>query len=146
MKNYIHLNIKYLCEQNNLHYNEFAEIVDAGRSVVSMWIAQKSSPKIEAIQKICAHFDITIDDFINKDLRDLDYKAGKTPVPYDMEAMRRGWIEANEAAGIYMPNIETLKKQIEEKNKMIELQDKYIEQLEKAAPKGEKDKTKRQAG
>lgn len=127
MNVYISLNIKYLCLKNNLQYNEFATIVDAGKSVVSMWASGKSSPKIEAIQKICAHFEITIDDFINKDLSKIEKPLNKTAIENEMLSQ----MEAMEPGSFYGASflIETLQKQLSDKDTIIELKNKEIERL-----------------
>ncbi|MDP2687552.1 MAG: helix-turn-helix transcriptional regulator [Aequorivita sp.] len=118
MKNFISLNIKYLCEQNNLQYNEFAEIVDAGRSVVSMWVAEKSNPKIEAMQKICKHFNITLDDFVNRNLK--------------TQRIDEAW--SGGANEVYEPSLrspleETLRSAIEDKDKIIKMLEEEIKRL-----------------
>jgi len=71
MKNFIGLNIKYLYEENKLSQNEFGEIFDLKKGVVSTYVNGKTNPQVETIQKICDHFNISIDDFINKNLRTL---------------------------------------------------------------------------
>lgn len=70
MKNYISENILYLVNKMRCSQDEFGAIFDLKRSVVSQYIKEKSQPKIETIQKICAHFEITIDDFINRPLEE----------------------------------------------------------------------------
>ncbi len=68
MKNYIGLNIKYLCENNFLSQDEFGAKFGLKKSVVGTYIRGISYPKIEAIQKICLEFNLTIDEFITEDL------------------------------------------------------------------------------
>ena len=70
MNIFISHNIKYLCEREKLTQNEFGDLFDLGRSVVSMYVSEKSVPKLETILAICRHFDISIDSFVNKKLED----------------------------------------------------------------------------
>ena len=75
MKNYISENISYLVKKMNCSQDEFGEIFDLKKSSISSYVSKKAQPKIETIQKICEYFNITIDDFINKDLsKSMDYK------------------------------------------------------------------------
>ncbi|MXN90189.1 helix-turn-helix domain-containing protein [Flavobacterium sp. Sd200] len=68
MINYIGLNIKYLCDKNKLSQKEFGEIFEQKQATINTYINGRSNPNVETIQKICKHFGITIDDFINLDL------------------------------------------------------------------------------
>lgn len=68
MKNYIGENIGYLVRNNNYRQDDFGLLFDLKKGVVSQYLQNKSLPKIETIQKICKHFEISIDDFINVDL------------------------------------------------------------------------------
>ncbi|MFN3753345.1 hypothetical protein [Flavobacterium sp.] len=68
MKNYISQNIDFLVKKMNSSQNEFGKMFGLGTGIVSSYITKNVIPKIETIQKICIHFEITIDDFINKDL------------------------------------------------------------------------------
>lgn len=77
-KKYISLNIRYLCEQFKLTQNEFGELFELGRSVVSHYIAQKTTPKTETIIQICDHFDLNIDDFLRRDISTVATKSVST--------------------------------------------------------------------
>jgi len=68
MKNFIGLNIKYLCENDFLSQDEFGAKFGLKKSVIGTYIREISYPKIEVIQKICEEYKITIDEFINNDL------------------------------------------------------------------------------
>ena len=108
MKNYISHNIKYLCEKNFLKQNEFGELFDLGRSVVSMYVSEKSVPKIETLQKIGAYFKISIDDFINRPLHEVEQKneiAAETPATYPVDS--------------YKNKVESLQKWLDDKDKLI---------------------------
>ncbi|MFL9843297.1 helix-turn-helix domain-containing protein [Flavobacterium rhizosphaerae] len=80
MKNYIGLNIKYLCENNFLSQDEFGAKFGLKKSVVGTYVRGISNPKIEVIQKICTEYNLSIDEFINHDLylKNKGYTAGKT--------------------------------------------------------------------
>ena len=68
---YISLNVKHLCESNNLTQTDFAELFGLGRSVVSMYIGGKSTPRLDTVIDICKHFNLSIDDFVSRDLSTL---------------------------------------------------------------------------
>ena len=112
MENFIGLNINYLCDKNKLSQKDFGVIFGLTQAVVNAYIKGKSNPQVENIQKICNHFGITIDDFINLDLSKQTYKevADKTLV----------------AAEPNRPNYgnEKYVKQLED---MIELQKQFLE-------------------
>lgn len=71
MKNFISLNIKYLRSKENMDQQMLGEVIGVTRDVISSYEREKAVPKLEAIQAICQHFKITLDDFINKDLSTL---------------------------------------------------------------------------
>jgi HTH-type transcriptional regulator/antitoxin PezA len=68
MKNYIGLNIKYLCENNFLSQDDLGAKFGLKKSVIGTYVREISYPKIEVIQKICGEYKLTIDEFINQDL------------------------------------------------------------------------------
>ena len=68
MKNYIGLNIKYLCENNFLSQDEFGAKFDLKKSVVGTYVRGISHPKVEVMQKICEEYKISLDEFVNTDL------------------------------------------------------------------------------
>ena len=68
MKNFIGLNIKYLCDSNFLSQDEFGARFGLKKSVVGTYIRGISHPKIEVMQKICEEFKLTMDEFVNEDL------------------------------------------------------------------------------
>lgn len=65
---YISLNIKYLQEKEKLTQNEFGEMFGLGKGVVNSYIAGKATPRLETIMQICKYFNISIDDFVYKEL------------------------------------------------------------------------------
>ncbi|TRW23892.1 helix-turn-helix domain-containing protein [Flavobacterium zepuense] len=68
MKDYIGLNIKYLCENNFLSQDEFGAKFGLKKSVIGTYVRGISHPKVEVMQKICEEYNISLDDFINHDL------------------------------------------------------------------------------
>ncbi|GGB67284.1 hypothetical protein GCM10007424_04100 [Flavobacterium suaedae] len=68
MKNFIGLNIKYLCENNFLSQDEFGAKFGLKKSVIGTYVRGISYPKIEVMQKICEEFNLTLDEFVNQDL------------------------------------------------------------------------------
>jgi len=68
IKNFIGLNIKYLCENNFLSQDDFGAKFGLKKSVVGTYVRGISYPKVEIIQKICNEYKITLDDFVNLDL------------------------------------------------------------------------------
>ncbi|KGO91935.1 helix-turn-helix domain-containing protein [Flavobacterium subsaxonicum] len=68
MKDYIGLNIKYLCDNNFLSQDEFGAKFGLKKSVIGTYVRGISHPKVEIMQKICEEYSLTLDDFINQDL------------------------------------------------------------------------------
>jgi transcriptional regulator with XRE-family HTH domain len=73
MINYIGLNIKYLCDKNHLSQKEFGELFEQKQATINTYINGRSNPNVETMQKICKHFEISIDDFINLELSSQNY-------------------------------------------------------------------------
>lgn len=68
MKNFIGLNIKYLCENNFLSQDEFGAKFGLKKSVVGTYVRGISHPKVEVMQKICEVYNLSLDEFITQDL------------------------------------------------------------------------------
>ena len=68
IENYISENISYLLSKSNLAQDEFGAIFDLKRGAINSYVRKVAIPKIETIQKICLHYEISIDDFVNTDL------------------------------------------------------------------------------
>ena len=81
MKNYIGLNIRYLCESNFLSQDEFGAKFGLKKSVVGTYVRGISNPKVEIMQKICDEYHISLDELINEDL----YLKNKGYVPHTQE-------------------------------------------------------------
>lgn len=64
MKNYIAENIHYLVKKTGFFQDDFGAIFGIKKGVTRAYIIKTRTPQIETIQKICAHFDIYVDDFL----------------------------------------------------------------------------------
>lgn len=113
IKNYISENIKFLYKKTTLSQDDFGGLFEVGKGLISNYINGRALPKIETIQKICLHYEITIDDFVNTDLS----KAK----PYGIQG---GKIltsnEKNPEPYMVSPKyVEVLEKAVEDKEKII---------------------------
>lgn len=126
MKNYIGLNISNLCIKNKLNHDDFGSLFDLKRGVIGTYIREVSTPKIEIIQKICLHYEISIDDFVNTDLsapKAVGIKQGK--LLYASEPLNYGQHEV-----ISPRYVASLEKMIVEKEQALNDKQKIIEMLE----------------
>lgn len=110
MKNYIGLNIKYLCEVNFLSQDEFGAKFGLKKSVIGTYVRGVSQPKIEVLQKICKEYGITMDDLINQDLY-LKNKGYNLPTPEQNQV--------NEPSAMYYNEKEAMLKTIEAQKETI---------------------------
>lgn len=128
MKSYISVNIKYLYEQNNLTQNEFGELFGLKKGVIGTYVRGKTNPQVETIQKICEHFSISLDDFINTDLsKNKKYAAGdyyRDPVIGQLEQQALG----GSMEGL-IEIVNSLKKSLDDKDKIIQLLEEEIMRL-----------------
>lgn len=112
LKNYISVNILYLLKKSSLSQEDFGSFFDLGKGLISNYIHERALPKVETIQRICLHFEITIDDFINTDLS----KAKNYNQENKLEAVN----EPMEGYGyVSLKYMELLEKSIEDKDKII---------------------------
>ena len=118
IKNYISENISYLLKNSNLSQDDFGQLFDVGKGLISNYINKRALPKIETIQKMCIMYKITIDDFVNTDLSDKKYKVNNSKMMLN---------EPQEGYGVYSQKYVTLlEKTIEDKEIIItQLKDKY---------------------
>ena len=110
IKNYIPENIAFLVKKLTLSQDEFGSTFEVGRGLISNYINGKALPKIETIQRICLHFEISIDDFVNKDLSQISQNA---PILLN---------QVNEAMEPYIISpkyVELLEKSIDDKDRII---------------------------
>ncbi len=124
MKNFIGLNIKYLCENNYLSQDEFGAKFGLKKSVVGTYVRGISTPKIEVMQNICTEYGLTLDEFVKEDLY-LKHKGYKSSPSYavsepsspDYEAEKQALLKTIEAQNT---TIEALKLAIDTlKNKNL---------------------------
>lgn len=113
IKNYIPENLRYLITLENSSMDEFGVRFELGRGMISQYIRKIAIPKLETIQRICLHFEITIDDFVNKDL-----SASK---PYAVKQGQLSYSEDKEIEpyAISPRYVELLEKSIQDKEKII---------------------------
>lgn len=124
MKNYISINISYLVHKSRLGQDEFGNIFNLNKGLIGKYVNNISLPKIETIQKICSHFEITIDDFINKDLSLKPVAISKGEILYANEP-------AAEPYEISPRYVEMLEKTILDKDKLINALEASVKDKEK---------------
>ena len=126
IENYISENISYLLSKSNLAQDEFGAIFDLKRGAINSYARKVAIPKIETIQKICLHFEISIDDFVNTDLslpKAVGIKQGS--LLYASEPIHYG-----DHATISPRYVASLEKMILEKDQSLKDKQKIIEMLE----------------
>lgn len=124
IKNYIPENIAFLVKKLTLSQDEFGSTFEVGRGLISNYINGKALPKIETIQRICLHFEISIDDFVNKDLSAIQQNSPRLVN------------EVNDFVEPYVISpkyVELLEKSLEDKDRIIRSLE---EQLGLEKPKG----------
>lgn len=126
MINYISINIIYLVHKSRLGQDEFGAMFNLNKGLIGKYVNKISLPKIETIQRICLHFEITIDDFVNKELE----KAAK---PYGIKKGELLYTNEPEPGTTFISPryVETLEKLITDKDKIITLLE---EKLQKEIP------------
>jgi len=72
--NYISENINHLLVKSNLTQDDFGETFELKRGAINSYVRKIAIPKIETIQKICNHYEISIDSFVNEKLSELKSK------------------------------------------------------------------------
>lgn len=110
IKNYIPENIAFLVKKLTLSQDEFGSTFEVGRGLISNYINGKALPKIETIQRICLHFEISIDDFVNRDLSQISKNAPK-PTSFVNDVV--------EPYIISPKYVELLERSIEDKDRII---------------------------
>ncbi len=138
-KIYISENLEHLVSKSKLSMDDFGLLFDLKRGIIGQYIRRVSVPKLETIQKICSHFEISIDDFINKDL---------SLKPY---AIRNGKLEmakepGNEEYSPISPRyVEQLEKALKDKERIIAALEESLKDKEKLIQTLEKKKTQNSA-
>jgi transcriptional regulator with XRE-family HTH domain len=69
-KDFIQLNINYLVTKEKLSKNAFGKLFGLNRGAISSYIEGKAKPKLETLQKISAHFKLTLDQIVNVNLEE----------------------------------------------------------------------------
>ena len=126
IKNFISENISHLVTKSKLSQDEFGETFDLKRGAINSYIRKIAIPKVETIQKICLHYEISIDDFVNTDLsapKAVGIKQGK--LLYASEPLNYGQHEV-----ISPRYVASLEKMIVEKEQALNDKQKIIEMLE----------------
>lgn len=66
---YLAQNLRYLREQRGFNQKELSDVLGMSRAAIGNWEKQHRIPDIETIIKLAQFFDVTLDDFILKELR-----------------------------------------------------------------------------
>jgi HTH-type transcriptional regulator/antitoxin PezA len=127
MDNFIGLNISYLCVKNKLTQKEFGDLFYIKQSTISTYLANRSNPQVETIQKICTHFNITIDEFINVDLSKNAGKAAMKDIEPIEKPLQNNLSEAKEPGADYI--IKKATPIIDPKDKTIEILEREVQDL-----------------
>lgn len=114
INNYIPENLRHLIKLENSSMDEFGVKFDLNRGMISQYIRKLAIPKLETIQKICLYFEISIDDFVNKEL-------SKSSLSSYVQSNKEPAVnEAAEGYGyVSLKYVELLEKSIEDKDKII---------------------------
>lgn len=85
MNNYICINFVYIRKSHHLSQIEMGDKIGATSHSVSAYERNKAYPNIEVIQRLCNEFNVSIDDFVNKDLSkpiEKEYNIPEIKEPY----------------------------------------------------------------
>ena len=66
---YLAQNLRYLREQRGFNQKELSDLLGMSQATIGNWEKQHRIPDIETIIKLAQFFDVTLDDFILKELR-----------------------------------------------------------------------------
>lgn len=103
--NFFSENLRYLRLRNGTTLVELGELFDLGKSQISLYENGKSYPPIPVARKICKHFNISMDDMFETDLRPEPPPQRKlTPITEGVELQRHVERELQEmdAGGVSM--------------------------------------------
>jgi len=139
MKNYISKNIEYLVKKSNCSQNDFGQLFNLGPGIVNSYITKNVIPKIDTIQKICTHYEILIDDFINSDLSEKPYgiRDGKLLITKEPDK--------EDYSPISPRYVEQLEKALKDKERIIAALEESLKDKEKLIQTLEKKKTQNSA-
>lgn len=127
----IALNIKYLIGVNNLTQKDFGELFGLASGAINTYVKEKAIPKLETMQQICKHFNITLDDFVNTDLSQQKIVPGDYYTDPAIAAMS----QEPDATG-YFNLVQELRARIEDKDKIIKMLEAEITRLKRGNQKG----------
>lgn len=68
LKIYVSENISYLCKESKLSQDDFGQLFEVGKGLISNYIKKRAFPKIETLIKICDHYNITLDSLVRENL------------------------------------------------------------------------------
>jgi len=139
MKNNISINITYLIHKSRLSQDEFGLLFELNKGLVGKYVNEISLPKIETIQKICSYFEITIDDFINKDLSEKPYGIRDGKLLMSKEPDKEDY------SPISPRYVEQLEKALKDKERIIAALEESLKDKEKLIQTLEKKKTQNSA-
>lgn len=116
MENYISINIIYLVHKSRLGQDDFGAMFNLNKGLIGKYVNKIALPKVETIQRICSHYQITIDDFINKELE-------KTAKPYGVKQGQLLYTNEPEIENEFISPryVATLEQLIVDKDKIINL-------------------------
>ncbi|UOB18614.1 helix-turn-helix transcriptional regulator [Abyssalbus ytuae] len=133
MKNYISINISYLRAKTGLKQKDFGNLFGVSGSVISSYNSG-TIPPIEFIQKLCSHFKIPIDDFINKELSSIpvnpviDVKEQFLQYEKNIQAYEDLIKAKDELISEKQALINELREQINKLDKLVEIQNVLLNQ------------------
>lgn len=113
IENYISENITYLIDTSKdiFTQDEFGNLFELNRGAINSYVKKKAVPKLETIQRICKHYKISIDDFVNRNLSVIEYSENDSKMTVN---------EPPEGYGIFnLKYVNLLEKTIEDKEIII---------------------------
>lgn len=128
MKNYISINFIYIRTLNYLNRKEFALKHDISYGAMSSYEQGGNLPPVDLIQRICSEYQLSIDDFVNKDLS----KIGTTKPNVDqVNEIGKNSILSDDSIKLYEKLIAEKDKTLSAKDQLLETKDVVIEKTEK---------------
>ena len=82
MENFFAKNLKYLRKKKNIDQNVMAEDLGVAQSTLSCWENGLRTPDLDMIAKIAKYLNV-YDDFISKDLADINNQSDETDMLFD---------------------------------------------------------------
>lgn len=116
--NRIALNIKYLFDNQELSEESYANLFGLGRGTIQSYIANKSIPKIETLQKLAVKYNLTLDDLVNSDIREIGIEGRNRIISYPESDTINN---SNESITFYTcPECIVKQKEIDNKSREVE--------------------------